>query len=166
MMADVVITGLGELKAMFQTLPKQLAEAGLRRAAYTGAAIIQESAKANVHNVTGTLSDAIIVKRIEEKSGPFVQTYYVTVRKGKFGGPDGYYGQWVEFGHLIRTKGQSIKGGRRSSKNQRVELKRIGAPEVPAHPYMRPAVDAHGKEATDAIKEALITRIRELTNDH
>lgn len=160
---DVKFTGLSELRALFENLPNQLAEAGLRKAAFSGAELIANQAKDNVRSVTGTLYRAIIVKRLEEKSGRMIQTYKVCVRKGKFGGPDGYYGQWVEYGHLIRGKGNAIRGGKASKQNQRVVLAQQGAASVPAHPFMRPAYEQKGSEAVELIKSTLAERIRELT---
>ena len=162
---DVTFTGLSNLQAMFKDLPAKLAEAGLRRAAFAGANLICEQAKVNVsRGQSGTLAAAIITKRIEEKSGPFIQTYKVCVRKGKYGGPDGYYGHWVEYGHLSRAKGQALRGSKTSVKNQRAALLAGGAAHVPAHPYMRPAYDAKAEEAVAVIKEELINRIKQLTS--
>lgn len=62
----------------------------------------------------------------------------------------GYVVRWLEHGHML------IKGGKRSRRGKtsiNVGGKVIG--HVPAHPFIRPAFDAHWKEAVTALSQQL-----------
>jgi HK97 gp10 family phage protein len=125
----------GDLTSALDRLASASAESALRSAGYAGAKVFQDEAKARVPVDTGILQDNIIVKRAEEKSkGAMSQTYIVTVRKGKKGGPDAFYWRFVEF----------------------------GTSKMSARPFMRPAFDSKSKEAVDAMKQKLSEKVAEL----
>jgi len=90
---------------------------------------------------TGNLKKSIGVTKGKTKGT--VVTYHISPRKG--GKYDGFYGQWVELGHIVREKGKGKKG------------KVIG--HVPPHPFLRPAFEAKGEEAIIAFKEYMQKRL-------
>jgi HK97 gp10 family phage protein len=143
--------------AVMQTIEQATPDEGaLRAATFAGAEIFRDEAKRNAqsHIQTGTIWRSIIVKRIEEESnGATRQVYKVTVRKGRYGGDDGYYWRFVEFGHRFvpkkKKKNTTWKAHRRAA-----ELE-YGTASAPAYPFMRPAYDSKRQEAVDAMSKTL-----------
>jgi hypothetical protein len=80
----------------------------------------------------------------------------------KFGIETAFYAVMVEEGHLIRGKGQALKGGTQSKAIQRAILIEHGAASVPAHPFMRPALENRAKDAVTEIADEVSRRIEEL----
>ena len=78
--------------------------------------------------------------------------------KNKHAG-DAYYAMWVEYGHLIRGKGQALKGGTKFKRAQREPLTAIGAASVAPHPFMRPAVDRKMQDAIDTTAHYIADRV-------
>ncbi|HCN89506.1 MAG TPA: hypothetical protein DIT28_10070 [Oxalobacteraceae bacterium] len=168
--ARMTVTGIGDLKAKFDALNDDLKERALRSAGYAGARLICDQAIENApyytgevsagHPPPGTLKNSIIVKRIEEQSGIYRQTYYITVRRGKAGSNvDAYYAHMVEYGHFARGSGQALKGGARSKASQRVALAAAGAKFIPAQSFMRTAFEMQKSSAIQAIEKRLGTFI-------
>ncbi len=151
-----------------------IGEAELRAVGFAGAEVFRDEAKRNVSRSesaagegpakqSGTLHDSIIVKRLEEESGPTRQAYIATVRKGNYNGADAFYWRFVESGHLFVRKRQ--KGTKESITRRRKEAKlmklEFGSSSVPAHPFMRPAYESKKQEAVEAMKAKLAEKIKE-----
>lgn len=152
-MADFVkIDGLRELQNKLQQLGPKVARNGLRAAVGAAAAVIRDEAKLRApvhtgdvsqgHPPPGTLRRAIVQKQIPEKSGPYRQVFYVTVRRGKQYrkqgkkgnlSQDAFYWKWVEFGNS----------------------------KMAASPFLRPAFEARKAAAAEALKQKLKERIEE-----
>jgi HK97 gp10 family phage protein len=188
--ARIMLTGYDALKKRLQDMDTELRENALRAVTFAGANVICQQAIKNApyytgevsedvicqqaienapyytgevsegHPPPGTLKKSIIVKRIEEQSGPYRETYYVTVRRGKVGSDsDAYYAHMVEYGHFARGPGQKLKGGARSKAAQRVALEASGAKFVPAQSYMRTAYEMKKDDAVRAMQEKLNERL-------
>jgi HK97 gp10 family phage protein len=150
-MADLQhVAGLRDLQASLKELPKVVGRSTLRGAVNAGASVIRGEARANApvytgpvsegHPPPGTLKRSIVQKQIRELSTLLVQTFYVTVRKGKKYrnqgksgnlSQDAFYATWVEWG---------------SSK-----MAAVG--------FMRKAFEAKKEAAVQAIKDYLAKRI-------
>jgi len=145
-----------EKLAAFDT---DLRERALRRAGNAAAQVFMESAKmyapvytgsvAEGHPPPGTLKRSIIVKRVEEDSGPYRERYIVTVRRG--GKVDAYYAEWVERGHFVKPKGMT-KYAHRKSRERGTTTAQFVAP----NPFMRPAYLTAEQEAFAAAELELI----------
>lgn len=112
----------------------------------------------------GTLRRAIYIKRARD-SVRGKEHYFVGVRQGKKarrrkgGNADAFYWGFVELGHLVRPRGQKIRGGRRSAALQRSRLNAAGAQRVPAYPFLKPAFEQARTEALAKFSERVQERI-------
>jgi HK97 gp10 family phage protein len=168
--ARITLSGVETLKKRLEDMDAELREKTLRAVTFAGADVICQQAIENApyytgevsegHPPPGTLKKSIIVKRIEEKSGPYRETYFVTVRRGKVGSDsDAYYAHMVEYGHFASGQGQKLKGGARSKAAQRVALAASGAKFVPAQSFMRTAFEMKKEEAVRAMQDKLNERL-------
>lgn len=171
--ARIKLTGIDALRKKLADIDMELRERALRGATFAGAAIICKQAIANApyytgevsqgHPPPGTLKNSIIVKRIEELAGPYKQTYYITVRRGKVGSSvDAYYAHMVEYGHFVRQSGGAMKGGAKSKAAQRVAMAIAGAKFIPAQPFMRTAFEMRKNEAVRAIETKLAESLKQV----
>lgn len=149
---------------MFSGLNKLLGAEGeslLRSAGFAGADVFRQEAVQLVPVRKGIIKRNIIVKRAEEKSnGATVQTYYVTVRKGKFNVEgDAFYWRWVEYGHsFVKRKKKGV-----SWKTHRAAMAlEYGSSSAPAQPFMRPAYDRKKGEAIEAMQRRMAAKFKEL----
>jgi len=139
-MVDVNIdmgTLLKDLKKLSEKVQKRVVKGAIRASAKP---IIQE-AKALAPYKTGNLRKSIGV--IKGKDKGTVVTYHISPRKG--GKYDGFYGYWIELGHILREKGKKKKG------------KVIG--HVAPRPFLRPAFENKGEESIKAFKEYMKKRL-------
>lgn len=161
-MADTVEAKLtGDLMEGLDKLLGPQGEQLLRAGGFAGAAVFRDEAIQLVPVRKGVIKRNIIVKRIEEKSdGAAVQTYHVTVRKGKFNVEgDAYYWRWVEYGHSFvrrKKKGDTWKAHRAAMALE------YGSSSAPAHPFMRPAYDRMKRSAITAMARRMGERFKEL----
>ena len=173
-LAKVSITGCKELQDKLDRMGEALKEKTLRSATYAGAKVIQDQAILNAplmtgpswqgHPPPGTLKKSIIVKRDEKASGPYKQSYIITVRRGPKGtAADAFYALWVEYGHIYRRPGQALKGGKASKDRQRATHIKSGGLTVPAYPYLRPAFSEKKGAAKSEIETRISKAIKELS---
>ena len=157
----------GFLRGMQQQI-EQIAsvvdEKSLREIGFSGAKLIRDEAKQNasrlpLHIRSGTLTDSIIVKRLEEDSDTDRRQFYlVTVRKGAYAGSDAFYWRFVEFGHRFVPQ----KPKRRTWDDHRIAAQvEYGTASAPAYPFMRPAIESHRDEAIAAMKATLKRIVQE-----
>ena len=132
---------MGDLLKNLQKLPEKVQKRVVNGAIRASAKPIIKEARRRVPVKTGNLKKSIGVTKGKTKGT--IVTYHISPRKG--GKYDGFYGKWIEFGHIVREKGKSKKG------------KVIG--HVPPHPFLRPAFEAKGKEAIIAFKEYMQKRL-------
>jgi len=111
---NVTIEGLPHMKAQFRELSDKMQRAVMRKALTQTGAIVRKAARAKVPVRTGGLKKSIKSKvSVKEEARSYVDVF---VSKP--------HGHLIEFGHAIKaTKGGPSFG------------------HVPAHPFMRPAVD-------------------------
>lgn len=116
----------------------------VRRAVSAAARIFRGAVRSAAPVRSGTLRRAIYIKR-SRRSRRGEEIYFVSVRSGaKYGllrvrgrNRDAYYWRWVESGHLVRGRGQRLKGGSNSRNLQRSRLRTTGARAVPANPFIQ-----------------------------
>lgn len=133
----------------------------LRSAGYAGAAVFRDEAIQLVPVKKGIIKRNIIVKRAEERSdNAKIQTYYVTVRKGKMNVEgDAFYWRWVEYGHSYvkkKKKGITWKAHRAAMALE------YGSSSAPARPFMRPAYENKKAEAVEAMQKQMAKKFKEL----
>lgn len=68
---------------------------------------------------------------------------------------DAYYWRWVEKGHLIRARGQALRGGTRSKKLQRERLRSAGVPRVEGRWFLRDSFNAAKSQAYEAFSRSM-----------
>jgi len=138
---SVQIIGLPEFKARLAKLADAVAEAALVRGGMAGTKIIENSAKEKAPWRTRTLARSI---HSEVKSSSRDRVEIDT-------GPDDLpYAAMQEFGGTIRPK--TAKALRFEINGQIVFAQVV---HIPAHPYMRPAMDENITEVTEEIRAAL-----------
>lgn len=171
MATTVKVEGLSQLAEAFRLLPQNIGKNVLRGAVYRASKVVRDAAKELAPVESGTLKRSIYMKQIRERSGPLVQTFYVSARKGKKyrkkgkgagSGRDAYYAGFVEFGHFTRgSKGRLRKTNRGQANNQALaDMVQTGQVRwVSPKPFMRPAWDSRKREALDNMVAYFLARI-------
>ena len=174
-MADVHVKGLADLQKFLDQLPAKLEANVMRGGLRAGAKVIQFAAKQNVHSVSGALARGIKIST-GNRAG-------VVMARIKATGEEAYIANFVEFGtaaHWISVResarpGRMTRRGRwktfsistlnRMAKKGSLQIggNFIGAsvlhPGARAKPFMRPALDAHARNAIVAIAEYIKKRL-------
>jgi HK97 gp10 family phage protein len=135
--------GFKELGDSFRALANDMQTRGGRSATNAAAQVVKREAVAIIqHNEsrdgdsieTGSLRDAVIVKRIPEAQSDVTSEHVVTVRgRGK----------------------PKNKKGQRIARAPHAHFVEFGTVNMPAEPFLRPALQGHTREATDAMAESL-----------
>lgn len=153
--ADVksALAGLDRLSS-----PK-LRESLARSMCVAGGALLRDEAKHYIHDVTGTLRDALYLAYSPEASSSGQQVYHVSWRKGhgKMGG-GAPHGHLIEFGHWQTNKAYIGKDGEWYSSSVKLDQPRW----IPARPFLRPALEGGGNRALSAMRERGRQRLPEL----
>jgi HK97 gp10 family phage protein len=169
-MADglsVSFTGLEEMLRELRELPPQIQQRVIRGATAKGASVLRIEAVARApdlagpvkptknHPPPGTLKRSIYQTRIPSQCTPTREVFRVDVRKGKRAtksingkavSVDAFYASWVEYGHYARVPHDMTKVARAAGRALGV------AKWVPAHPFMRPALQAKANESIEAMR--------------
>ncbi|HYF94422.1 MAG TPA: hypothetical protein VD969_19560 [Symbiobacteriaceae bacterium] len=148
MRVKVDLKGGDEIRKQLQRMTVDTVQCHIREAGMAGAEIIRDDAAGRVN--TGPhaehLKDHIVIEEVRERDS----------RVDFAIGPDRdrWWGRLVEFGHrIIRLKGYFSKGGKR---RYRI-LEAKGS--VPAHPFLRPALDNKRQDANDRVADVLKRRL-------
>jgi HK97 gp10 family phage protein len=166
---ELTITGLEEALAELRALPQVIQQRVMRGAVAKGASVIRAEAvrRAPVydgpalgaaHAPPGTLRQAIYQARIPSQCTPVREVFRVDVRKGKRkagrgASVDAYYASWVEYGHFARVPHAMTKTAKAAGRALGV------ARHVPAHPFMRPAIEAAGPAAIEAMRAYIVQQL-------
>lgn len=167
-MADLTIAGMDELRARMNGLPARLANGAIRSGLRQAANMVKAQAKANFsgaggpNELTGALKASI---RVTPRRGTPDRIVFNVVagtltasQTKKFGADSAYYALWVERGHINRKMGQALRGGKESMKAARA----ASTSNTPAHPFMRPAIEAKAQAAIDLMVQVIGSRLPEL----
>ena len=178
MKVTMQIDGLKDLELALTEMPKSTARTTLRRA---GMAALEPMRQAAVHLAPDDpktpapfdLKSSIAISSRQAGSRGTIRTYGGDSRVYVFLGPGftkamtkeqisnlAAYSMAQEFG----SKPHSIAKGARSKKKRRLLERARGRPLKlhpghAAHPYMRPAFDAHYRGALESVRETLATEI-------
>ena len=125
------VTGFAELDAQLANL-STFTDDEIADALMAGAKVIGDEERRHIRSVTGNLRASIVEEMHPTNLPADGRTVYIGPRIGK-GGPDGWYGYYVEVGHG----------------------------DVPAHPFVRPAVDLKGGTALGVVMRALANTMME-----
>lgn len=175
MKIDVDLSGFNEL---IKDLGEGI-EHAIRPAAQAGAQVIYDEAKSNVERIgkkTGNLASAIYQAFDKRASTNVLAAYSVSWNAAK-----APHGSLIEYGHISRyvsyvgkdgkfhtmirpeKRGQK-KPGRRASQAEKdafYVVRKGGAVQIPAQPFMRPAADKLDKAAA-AVEQEFFKRINAL----
>lgn len=138
----VVVSGLRELGENMRELSKDIALKISAQATGAGAQIIKKRAKQNIESSpsvrTGSLRDALIIKKIPKSQAEFTAEHIVTVRgRGKQRGNPKRKQNIAPHAHLVE----------------------FGTVNMPAEPFLRPAYESEKGRAAEAIASKLRKRI-------
>lgn len=145
--SDVNVKGMKELHEALQTLPVKLERNVMRAAINAGARVLRDEARMRAPVKSGELRAGIRVKSSNVKNGTITGGITTAGTKAK---PGAWYAHFVEFGtaaHVIRAKpGKFLAfgGGLYTQVNH---------PGARAQPFMRPALDAKGQAAVQAVAD-------------
>jgi HK97 gp10 family phage protein len=165
----ISFTGLDEMLRELRELPAKMQQNVIRGAAAKGASVLRLEAvtrapdsassgpvmPAKGHPPPGTLKRAIYQTRVPSQCTATREVFRVDVRRGKkasksAGGKsssvDAFYASWVEYGHYARVPHAMTKTAKAAGRALGV------AKWVPAHPFMRPALQAKSNEAIEAMR--------------
>lgn len=160
---DVQVRGLAELQRALDTLPAKIEANIMRGAVRAGTQVLAEAARANVPVRSGRLAESVRVGsvRIDKRTGRVVGV----VRAGKLVGSKGkakdkfadvFYAHMVEYG----TAAHIIKAPPGAKLNVRgIFLSSVEHPGAKKRPFMRPALDTHGRAAVEAIAAYIRKRL-------
>lgn len=147
MMADVSlrVTGLRELGAKMRGLSEKVNKSIAASATGAAAKIVKTAAVAKIVSNpsvrTGSLRDAVIVKKVPRSEAEgLTSAHYVTVR-GR--------------GKTAKRKGKVVK----LADAPHASLVEFGTVNMPAEPFLRPALTNNLQRAADAMKDRLAKRI-------
>lgn len=133
-MIDVKVKmNVSEIVMELEKLEKKIQKKLVRKAMREGAKVLLEEARARVPVRTGNLKKSLGINTRTKKGNVIM---YVSPRRGKGVKYDGFYGQYVELGHVLKRKGKVIG-------------------HVPPHPFLRPAFEAKGEEAVRVFSKTL-----------
>lgn len=156
-MADLKVQGLDDMRRRMEGLADRLVANAIKSGLRQGANIVKAQAKANFSAGVGpgVLSGALKASiRVTPRRGTPTRVVASVVageltkaQTKKFGADSAYYAMWVEKGHINRKLGQALRGSKSSVKAARGK----STNNTPAHPFMRPAIDAKAQEAIDVM---------------
>jgi HK97 gp10 family phage protein len=158
MTAMAEVQGMEKLFATLDRIPNNARNKILRRSLRRGAAMVRDEARRLVRKRRRKLVKQIRVASSRGSGRRGVVAYKVGLTSA------GFYGRFLEFGHVAREPGGKLLGGERRRRAQRVVLKAEGR-FVPPYPFMRPAaqklpqvLDAVQGDLADSIKTGELTQ--------
>jgi HK97 gp10 family phage protein len=167
-MADLKIEGLADLRMRMEGVSDKLVKNVLRSGLRQGANVVRNQARANFDGavgpseITGALKASI---RVTQRRGTPTRVVFNVVagdltsaQRKKFGTDAAFYALWVEKGHINRKAGQALRG----SKAAITAIRAASTNNTPAHPFMRPAIQAKAQEAVDVMVQAIGARLPEV----
>jgi HK97 gp10 family phage protein len=156
-MADLQVQGLDDMRRRMNGLADRLVAGAIKAGLRQGANIIKAQAKANFNAVGGPNDLTRALKssiRVTPRRGTPTRAVVSVVageltkaQTKKFGADSAFYALWVEKGHINRKLGEALRGSKSSVKTRRA----ASTNNTPAHPFMRPAIDAKAQEAINAM---------------
>lgn len=151
-MSETTVKGLADLQRALDQLPAKI-EANIMRGAMRAATkVIAEQAAANVNSISGTLAASITVgTRLRRGT---VTGRVVAGSRAKKGKESAFYARFVELG----TAAHVIKA-RKPNKMLALGVAQVQHPGARKHPFLRPALDAKGQEALEAMREYIRRRL-------
>jgi HK97 gp10 family phage protein len=152
------------MEGVSDKLAKGALRAGLRQAAN----VVRNQARANFNaaggpnELTGALRTSI---RVTARRGTPTRVVFNVVageltkaQTKKFGADSAFYALWVEKGHINRKLGEALRGGAR----KKAAARAASTNNTPAHPFMRPAIDAKAQEAIDVVIRVIGDKLPEV----
>jgi HK97 gp10 family phage protein len=153
-MADAQIKGLAELQRAMDQLPAKVEANIMRGAMRAGAKVVAKAAASNVHSVSGELAASVrFGAKLDRRNGR-VSAYIRAGGKSKKGGPAVFYAHMVEKGtaaHIIKA--------RPPNRMLAIGVAQVQHPGARKMPFLRPALDSHGFEAVEAVREYIRARL-------
>lgn len=182
-MAKTRVDGLAELKKQLAAMGDDLAKKAARSAVSAGASEVRKKAK-QIAKAKGLEQTGLMIKNIvtgRSRRSPFgVETYAIGVKHGRrFRNSqarkqnvrsdtirDPFYFRFHEFAR--KTRGKSIRGQRSRglSRLQRKERRKkyndfkVMQKQIPAKPFLAPALQQAQGQAVEAIKKKLAQQIQ------
>lgn len=172
-MDEIRVEGLDDLREMLlKRLPQAMQGKALQVALAKAVQPMVKSARAMAPVRSGRLRKAIYTKR-SKFSKPGFEARIMAVRHGKRyqkTNKDAYYWKFIEFGHRIGARGQSVKNSVAAGKSGNY-LKKTTRPEgagatslgvYPARPFMRLAFEINKLKAVEIIRDELAGAIKKV----
>lgn len=148
-MADIKIEGLDDVIAAMLALPDSITKNAAPFAMRKGANVVAREAKARAPVRTGNLRDRIAVRKRKRKPAGVAIAYSV----GILGGASATYGNTKS----NRRKGLVGKSYQKQDTAFYWRFLEFGTEKLAAKPFLRPAFDAAGQAAIDAIADGFRT---------
>lgn len=160
-MANLRVQGVDALRRRMEGVSKKLIKSAITKGLRKGANIVRDQARANFDGatgpsaITGALRASIRVK--SRRGSPTRVAFSVfagdltKTQTKKFGMDAVFYAFWVEKGHINRKAGQALRGSREAVRAARA----ASTSNTPAHPFMRPAIQAKAQEAIAVVATAI-----------
>lgn len=163
-MIEADFKGFDQLDMALKKFPAKLVKKALGKSLKKGANEILKDAKARVPVKTGTLKKSLAVRILPRKAVGNRTVVEIWARKGKKYKNDGWYANLVEFGtqrHIAKAVNKDVLASPDSVFGKEVEI-----PNVPAKPFMRPALAAKASDAIKTAGNAMAIEIEKLNIDN
>ena len=144
----IKVDGLADLRKQMLRLKEDVATKIAGRATNAAAQIVKKQAKTNIQISPsvdeGDLLKAVIVKKIPKSKTPLTSEHIVTVRgRGR--------------------RGAKARGGKAQATAPHAHFVEFGTVNMPAEPFLRPALEQEKGFAVGAMKQTLIEGIQKAT---
>jgi HK97 gp10 family phage protein len=165
---DLKVQGLDQLRVRLAAASDKLLKGALRTGLRKGATVVRNQARDNFNkaggpnDITRALKSSI---RVTQRRGTPTRVVFsvsagalTNAQTKKFGADSAYYALWVEKGHINRKLGQALRGGSR----KKAAARAASTSNTPAHPYMKPAIEAKAQEAIDIMIQTVADKLPEV----
>lgn len=168
-MTQLVRTNFPEFIRELRHASRLVQTRAARRAMSEGAAVYRDAVRGEAPRKSGRLAKAIYVGRLARRQKNEVG-YTVAIRSGKRyqsvgkkqANRDAYYAYFVHEGHLVRVKGDAIRGGRRRAALERRRARAAGALRVQPNRFILRGFRRASGAALRAIENRMAVEVRKI----
>jgi HK97 gp10 family phage protein len=146
------VLGLRELGRAMERLGADVAGKVARQATAAGARVVRQAARDKAPIDSGNLAASIVMKRVRQTN--LTEEYIVTPRRGKK--------KDVKLGKHAARNGKAGKNNLAGKDAFYARFVEFGTVKMPAHPFMRPALENNIPAATQAMADRLRARLKKV----
>lgn len=177
---EIRITGLPAFSSRLKELSADMQRKVVRAGATAAGTVFRKAASANAPTlkkpdtrkknprIPGALKRAVYATRSRKLSKAGTEVIVVGVRSGgkeSKSAKTAFYWRFVEDGHLVRGRGQKIKGGTKRAGLERKRLKAAGARFIPGRKFLARAFKSEQQASVKAFNLRIEARLKKAQRD-